>query len=174
MTDILVERQWPQPLTEHAMMAMFSAAESCLVIHRLAWCGSLLSADGLDLLCHFRGPDAESARIAMRQLGSPPGRVWTCCTHDAPGIVEADLATVQVVISHRFDAPTDVGMQMLEERSAGCSSVHRVRIVRRYLSLDGLRVDWLCQAPDAESVRLAQRHADLPPGRIWAVRRFAP
>jgi hypothetical protein len=76
MTDILVERHWPQPLTEAGMFAMMSAAEGCMGIHRITWQGSLLSADGRELLCHFRSPDAESVRIAMKQLGSPPGKVW--------------------------------------------------------------------------------------------------
>jgi hypothetical protein len=175
VNDILVERHWPQPLTEQAMVAMMALAENCLGIHRLRWRGSLLSADGLDLLCHFHGPDAESARIAMKQMGSPPGRVWTCRTEDAAGVEPADLAGVNVVVSHRFDTSADFGArQILDELDLGCGNLHRVRLVRSHLSLDGLRMDCLYQAPDAESVRLVQRQAGLPPDRIWAVRRYAP
>jgi hypothetical protein len=175
MNDILVERRWPQPLNEPSMMAMLAVADSCLGIHRLRWCGSLLSADGQHLLCHFRGPDAESVRIVMRQMGSPPGRTWTCRIQDAPGIGPDDLAAVNVVVEHRFDAPRDFGApEMLQMLGLGRPQPDRVRLVRSHLSLDGLRWDGLYQATDAETVRLALQRAGLAPAQIRAVRHFAP
>jgi hypothetical protein len=175
MTDILVERRWPQPLTEADMDAMMAAAEGCMGIHRITWHGSLLSSDGLELLCHFRGPDAESVRIAMQQLGSPPGKVWPCRTQDAPGSDAADLARVNVAVSQSFDAPVEFdSRQTLDGADVGCLQLHRVRIVRRYLSLDRLRMVSLYQAPDAGSVRLAQPQDGMTSGRVWAVRRYAP
>jgi hypothetical protein len=175
MNDILVERHWPQPLNEASMWAMLAVADGCLGIHRLVWCSSLLSADGLDLLCHFRGPDAESVRIVMRQMGSPPGRIWSCRIQDAPGVGPGDLAAVNVVVEHRFDAPRRFGApQMRQVPDLGRLQPDRVRLVRSHLSLDGLRVDDLYQAADAESVRLALQQAGLAPAHMRAVRRFAP
>lgn len=175
MNDILVERHWPQPLTEADMASMMVQGADCLSIHRVSWCASLLSTDGSELLCHFRSPDAESVRIAMRQMGSPPATLWTCQTQDAPGIGSGDLARINVAVSHSFDAPAEFGArQMLEDIDLGCFRLHRVRLVRSHLSMDRLRMLCLYQAPDAESVRLVQRRAGLPPDRIWAVRRYAP
>jgi Protein of unknown function (DUF4242) len=175
VNDILVERRWPHPLSESEMHSMMSMGEGCLRIHRVTFCGSLLSTDGMDLLCHFRSPDTESVRIAMRQLGSPPARIWACQTQDAPGIEPADLTHVNVAVSHEFDAPAEFGeRQMLEDVDVGCFRLHRVRLVRSQLSMDRLRMVCLYQAPDAESVRLVQRAAGLPPDRVWAVRRYAP
>ena len=175
MNDILVERHRSQPLTEQTLRAVQAEAGGCMAIHRITWCGSLLSVDGLDLLCHFRGPDAESMRIATRQLGFAPALAWPCQVRDEPGIEAADLAGVTVVVSHRFDTPAAFGAQaVMEESDKACFERHRVRLVRSYLSLDRRRMDCLCQAPDVVSVRLAHRQAGVSPGQVRAVRRYAP
>lgn len=174
MNDIFVERHWDQPQTEAGMQELMAAAESCLGIHRVRWCGSLLAADGRDLFCHFRGADAESVRIAMRQAGEPR-RIWACRVEDAADVVPADLDRANVVVVHDFDEPADFGARrLLDEVDMGCFRIHRVRLVRSYLSADRRRMACLYQAPDAESVRLAQREAGLPADRVWAVRRYAP
>ena len=175
MTDIFMERQWPQPLVEADMQAMMQTID-CLDVHRLQWCGSLLSADGCEMFCHFRGADAESLRIVMRGMPLPPGRIWACSVQDAvPAPSAAELAAANVLVGHQFDAPADHGArELVEDVDMGCFQIHRVRRLRSYLSYDRLRLFSLYQAPDAESVRVAQRQAGLPPDRVWAVRRYAP
>jgi hypothetical protein len=175
VNDYFVEQQWPQPRTEDHMRAMREGMAACLGIHRATWCGSLLSLDGCDMFCHFRAPDAESVRIATRPSGAQARRVWACTFQDAPGFQADDLARANVVVAHRFDAPADFGARALsDEVDMGCFKLHRVRLLRSYLAADRLRMVCLYQALDAESVRLAQRHADLPPDRVLAVRRYAP
>ena len=49
----------------------------------------------------------------------------------------------------------------------GCFQIHRVRLLRSYLSADRLRMICLYHAPDAESVRVAQRQSGLPADRAW-------
>jgi hypothetical protein len=135
----------------------------------------MLSSDGTDMFCHFRGPDAESVRIAMQQGGASPGRAWACHFQDAPGATPADLAAVNVLVGHSFDIPATFGDRHVSDAvDMGCFEVHRVRLVRSYLSTDRRRMFTLYRAPDAESVRLAQHAAGLPPDPLWAVRRFAP
>lgn len=175
MNDVFVERHLDQPLTEADMQALMAATDGCMGIHRVSWCGSLLAADRRDLFCHFRGPDAESVRIAMRQAGAPPGRIWACRVEDAADFGPGDLDRANVVVVHAFDEPADFGARrLLDEVDMGCFRIHRVRLVRSYLSADRRRMACLYQAPDAESVRLAQREAGLPADRAWAVRRYAP
>lgn len=175
MTDIFMERRWPQPVTEADMQAMV-ADVGCLSIHRLQWCASLLSADRLEMFCHFRGVDAESLRIAMRSMPMPPGRIWACSVEDAsPAPTPAELAGANVLVGHEFDAPADHHARELSDPvDMGCFPIYRVRRLRSYLSLDRRRLFSLYQAPDAESVRIAQRQAGLPADRVWAVRRYAP
>lgn len=175
MVDTFIERQWPQPLTEADMQRLLASTESCLRIHRVKWCGSVLSADQRELFCHFQGPDVESVRIAARQAGGPPARVWACTIQDAPRITEADLARTNVIVGHSFETPAEFGeRELMDEVDMGCFKLHRVRLLRSHLSLDRLRMFSLYEAPDAESVRIAQRMAGLPPDRVWGGTRFAP
>ena len=50
--------------------------------------------------------------------------------------------------------------------------LHRVTFLRTFFSLDCRRMLCLYQAPDAESVRLAQRQAGMPLERVWACRHY--
>lgn len=175
MTDILVERHWDEPLTDDDIQAMFEAAGGCLAAYRCDWHGSLLSADGHELFCHFTGPDAESVRIALNEAGSPRGRVWAGTVHDAPGFTGADLSRANVLVARRFAEPVVLDeIQALEDAGAGCLDAHRVRFIRTYFSKDRRRMMCLYQAPDAESVRIAQREAGMPVERVWAFRPYWP
>jgi len=175
MNDILVERRWESPLTMADMQAMIEDSAACLKNHRCTWECSLLSADARDLLCHFRAPDAESIRMALYEAGSPRGSVWAGTIHDAPDFTPDALASANVVVSRRFDEPVDFdAIQALEDAGKGCLETHRVHFIRTYFSRDRKRMVCLYRAPDAESVRIAQKEADMPVERVWAVRRFAP
>jgi hypothetical protein len=175
MTEVIVERQWDAPQTDADLQAMFERAEGCLARRRCDWHGSLLSADGRNLVCHFSGPDAESVRIALRQAGSHYREAWAGTLHDAPGFTAADLDRVNVLVARRFVEPADIdAIQALEDAGKGCLDVHRVRFVRTWFSRDRKRMICLYEAPDAESVRLAQREAKMPVERIWSVHRFIP
>lgn len=175
MTQVIVERQWDEPRTDADLQNMVDTTEGCLANHRCRWHGSLLSADARDLVCHFSGPDAESVRIALRQAGSIEMRAWASTIHDAPGFTNADLEKANVLVAREFDEPTDFdALQALEDAGKGCLDLHRVRFVRTYFSRDRKRMICLYEAPDAESVRIAQREATMPVDRIWSFRRFIP
>lgn len=175
MTDIFVERHWAQPLTTVDIQAMAESALGCMVAHRCDWRRSLLSADGHDLYCHFSAPDAESVRMALYEAGSARGAVWPGTLHDAPGFTEEALARTNVLVTRRFAEPAEFAdIQALEEKGAGCLENHRVRFVRTYFSRDRRRMMCLYEAPDAESVRIAQREAGMPVERVLAFRQFHP
>jgi hypothetical protein len=175
MSEILVERHWEKPLTDDDMLALFAAAGGCLAIHRCEWRGSLLSGDGRELFCHFTAPDAESVRIALHEAGSPRGSIWPGTIHDAPGSNQAELESANVVVTRRFDEPVALAdIQTIEDAGAGCLENHRVRFVRTYFSTDRRRMMCLYRAPDAESVRIAQREAGMPVERVWSFRQFRP
>ena len=78
-----------------------------------------------------------------------------------------------VVVERSFDAPQAFERaHALEEAKAWCLEQHRVRWVRSYLSSDGRRMLCLYRAPDAESVRLAQREASLDFDVLWSCERI--
>jgi hypothetical protein len=175
MTEVIVERNWDRPRTDSDLMDMVESSVGCLARHRSAWHLSLLSADRRDLVCHFSGPDAESVRIALRQAGSTDLYAWAATIHDAPGFVDADLDSANVVVARAFDDPVDFeAIQAREDAGKGCLDVHRVRFVRTYFSRDRKRMMCLYAAPDSESVRIAQREAGMPVERVWTFQHFTP
>ena len=175
MTEVIVERNWEQPRTDAELLEMVENSAGCLARHRSDWHGSLLSADRRDLVCHFSGPDAESVRIALRQAGSADFRAWAATIHDAPGFSGADLDSANVLVARSFMEPADFdAIQALEDAGKGCLDVHRVRFVRTYFSRDRKRMICLYEAPDAESVRMAQREAQMPVERVWPFQRLTP
>lgn len=173
MTEVFLERHWEKPLTAADIQTLIETSGGCLVAHRCDWRGSLLSADGHELVCHFSAPDLESVRIAMHDAGSPRGSVWAGTIHDAPGLTDAALTQANVLVTRRFAEPAVFAeIQALEEAGAGCLDTHRVCFVRTYFSADRRRMICLYRAPDAESVRIAQREAGMPVERVWAFQRF--
>jgi hypothetical protein len=73
-----------------------------------------------------------------------------------------------VVVERVFDEPVDFDeVQALEDRNAWCLELHRIRFLRTYFSSDRRRMICVYEAPDAESVRLANRQAGMPFERVW-------
>lgn len=175
MIDIFLEQRLDRPVESALVRPLTLAAQGCFDRHRIAWQGSLLARDGRRLLCHFRAPDLESARLGLRRAGADIRSLWAGTLHDAPGLDAAALAGANVVVERRFAAPVSVAaIQALEDAGAACLQHHRVRFLRTLCALDGRRMHCLYLAPDAESVRLAQHQAGMPVTRIWACRRIVP
>jgi len=175
MTEILVERHWDDALTEADLMTAFGNAAVCLNIHRVDWSGSLLSADGHDLFCHFSAADAESVRIALQQSGSPRGLVWAGTVHDAPDFAPETLAAANIVAFWSFDTPAAPDqVQAIEVAGAPALLAYGVRHVRTYISADCLRAAGLYQASGVEAVSRALADAKRQPERVWAFRQFRP
>ncbi len=172
MPDLFLEREFEQPL--HAATVRAASADlkehGCLQLHRVEWMGSLLSEDGHRMVCRFRAPDAESLRIVLRTVGvTDMGRLWAGTLHEWPSLTEAEGASANMLVRRRFAQPVSVEqIQALEDAGAGCLEAHRVKFIRTYFSTDGKRVICLYRAPDAESVRQAQRQANMPVEDAWA------
>jgi hypothetical protein len=76
-----------------------------------------------------------------------------------------------VVVERSFAEPVPFEeVQALEDAGAGCLEAHGVRFLRTYFSRDRRRMICLYEAPDAESVRLAEGKAGVPFERAWASR----
>jgi hypothetical protein len=175
MTDVIVERTWPVPVTPAELPGLFAEASPCLDAHRVGWRGSLLASDGRSLVCHFVAPDLESVRIVMRQTGSPPGEVWTTTLHEAPGLDPAARGRANVLVTRRFAQPARLeDLQALEDEGAACLQRQRVRFVRTLFASDRRRMICLYEAPDAESVRIAQREAGMPFEQVRAFHGLFP
>jgi hypothetical protein len=112
---------------------------------------------------------AECVRLALRQAGADPGQVWPGTVHIGAGEEEPN-----VVVVRQFEAPESLDdLQAIEDAGATCLEMHGVTFVRTFFSLDRQRMLCLYRAPDAESVRIAQRQAKMPLDSVWSCR-FLP
>lgn len=172
MIDVFLERSFKRPLETAFVMTVTLAAQGCFDLHRVAWQGSLLAKDGRRLLCHFRAPDAESARTGLRQAGADVTSLWPGSVHEAPGEVPT---SANVLVERTFDEPVTIErIQAIEDAGSACLQNYRVHFVRTFFSRSGRRMICLYRAPDAESVRLAQHQSGMPVTRVWACQRIAP
>jgi hypothetical protein len=73
-----------------------------------------------------------------------------------------------VIVEREFEVPQDFAeIQAAEDRHGWCLEARGVVFVRSYFSRDHRRMICLYEAPDAESVREAQREAGLPFSAVW-------
>jgi hypothetical protein len=147
---------------------MVMAGGSCFGLYKVGWNGSFLAAGGGRMVCWFAAPDTESARLALRTIGADARVIWPGTVHDGP-----QPATPNVLVERRFAAPVTLGeIHAIEEAGAGCLETHRVKHAKTFFSRDRQRMLCLYEAPDAESVRVAQREAGMPVEQVWAFRRI--
>jgi len=175
MTEVFLERSFDIPVSFPEALQMLQSGQACLGLHRVDWRVSLLSADGRQMICRFSGPDAESVRIALRQAEADSGITWPGTVHDAPGLTPADLDAANVLVTRAFDLPVALEeVQSIEDAGAWCLETHNVTFVRTFFSMDRRRMVCIYRAPDAESVRLAQRQAGMPVDRVWGFKPVCP
>jgi hypothetical protein len=173
MTDVLVERKYPEPLTDEVLQRNLENALACLDLHYVDWLHSFMSPDRRELVCHFRARDAESVRLALQQAGAQRGLVWSGTVHDAAGSTE--LLDGGILVCRRVAAPArfdETGAAGSDE--ALCLSNHRVTLLRCYVSKDRRRMIGVYRAPDAESVRRALRDDSAPFESVWPCRHMRP
>ncbi len=175
MSDVFLLRHFDEPIPLPDLQAKADAAMGCFPLYRVTWQQSFFSTDEQNLLCHFRGPDAESIRTALRNGDADMRIHFPGTIHNAPGRSEADILGANVVVHRSFDEPADLdALQAQEDVSLHCLENHRVTFMRTFLSTDRRRMACLYKAPDAESVRIAQREAGMPVDNVWSFQRLTP
>ena len=175
MTELFLERSFNPPIQPADVVALALEAGSCFNTHRVEWNVSLLSKNGQKMFCWFSAPDMESARIAMRQSDIDARVLWSGSVHDKPGLTKDGLAAANVLVERRFDnSVTLQEIQEIEDAGIWCLETRDVSFVRTFFSADQKRMICLYRAPDAESVRLAQRQAGVPFDQAWAFQAVDP
>jgi Nickel responsive protein SCO4226-like len=169
-THTFLERKFDEAYTPADIYAGANESVQCFDLHRVNWHGSFLNADGRSMVCWFSAVDAESIRIALRQSDVDIRRLWRGTVHVAP-----QAAAPNVVVERTFDSPVEfAAIAAKATAGAGCFELHRVKHARSFFALDRKRMLCFYAAPDAESVRIAQREADMPVDRVWAFSTITP
>jgi hypothetical protein len=173
MVELFLERDFNPPVRPADVRQW--ADMGCLNLYRVEWRGSLLSFDGRKLVCHFRAADAESVRLALRSGGADIVRLWAGSIHDAPHAAALAADAANVLVRRSFEQPvTFEAIQAREDAGAWCLEARQVKFVRTWFSRDRRRMVCLYHAPDADSVRDAQRNASMPMDDVWAYSAILP
>lgn len=170
MTEtIIVERTFEAPTTMAELQAREDAVAWCLAQHGVRAVASLVALDGRAAVCVYEAPDAEAVRATQRQGGLPFDHVW-------PAVRRGTLAARagNLIVAQR-ELPAPVTMELVETVLAThghCLELHRAELLASHLAHDGLRMVCVFDAPDAESVRIANRQLPMPVTRLWPARLF--
>lgn len=165
MSDVFYIRPIAPPLTPEDVLRMSVESGGCFDLHRVAWACSFLATDGGRMLCWFRAPDAESARMALRQLKSDMRGVWPGTPVPVGDSSAGELPRGNLLAEIRFDTPLSGGASEAAERLG--HRMLRDSVSLGFLSNDGSRMACVLHAPDAGVVRPALAAAALPASSIW-------
>ncbi|MGD2128207.1 MAG: DUF4242 domain-containing protein [Lysobacterales bacterium] len=75
-SNVVVTRSWPWPVELADIQAVEDAGAWCLEAHNVQFVRTFFAADRRRMACLYRGPDAESVRLAQARAGMPVERVW--------------------------------------------------------------------------------------------------
>jgi hypothetical protein len=178
MSDIVLIRRFDNPIGSDYLDAASVALGWCRNLYGVTPRLHFLAHDGLRCACIFGAPDAEAVRNVLRAGSrSEPEALWACTIRpgaddDGHGDPVAGHATrALVVVERSFEHPAVLDdLLALKDRNIPCFHLHDVRFARSYFSIDRRRTVCLYVAPDAESVRHANRLAGLPFDRVWSAR----
>lgn len=170
MTDIFLIRTFTPPLTLVDVGMMFTESSGCMELYNISWKESYLKDDGRRMLCRFSAPDTDSLRMMLSRVNSSYEAIWPGTVHEAVASRHAN-----VVVERSFNQSTSVAaLQRIENEGAWCLEMYNVNFIRTYFSADQKQMLCLYRAPDAESVRQAQRKAKMPLTRVWSGRHLTP
>ncbi len=142
LVDVFVQRR-SDPADSHGREHPDSTRlEPCLDLHGVLRERSYLARDGQRILCHFRAPDAESLRVALRAAGIDYDALWAGAVSNLPGTAE-----IVLVVERVSERP----LSREQERACRAWMTRRLQELgaepaRVLLSSCRKRVLWLCRA----------------------------
>jgi hypothetical protein len=168
MEHVVAERVFDDPMTPDRLHALAGEDTWCLEQNRVKPVRTYLSGDGHKMVCLFEAPDAEAVRRVNQQAQVPAVRVWTASIH-GPAADAWDGTSPLVLVERSFAEPVRFEeLVTREEGGAWCLEANRVRPLRSYVSSNRQRMICLYAAPDAESVRRAQKQIGMPVDEVWS------
>jgi len=152
LVDVFVQRSFGAVETCDREGPESPGLEPCLDLHGIIRERSYLARDGRRVLCHFRAPDAESLRMALRVAGVNYDALWTGVVRDIPGAADFVL-----VLERAFDR----AVSLEQERHCRARTARRllelgVEPARVLLSRCRKRLLWLCRATTPDTARAAE------------------
>lgn len=165
MSTVVVERSFAEPVAFEDIQALEDRGGWCLEAHGVRFLKTYFSRDRRRMICLYEAPDAESVRLAEQKAGVPFESAWaTQVIHHAEPEPRGDAIVVERLLPQPFD---EAAIRDAVAGGAWCLQQYGCRIVWTYLSGDGRRCLCVFGAPDAESVRQAQKRMGMPYEAAW-------
>ncbi len=161
MTDVFYLRPMEPPATGEQVLAMAGEAGGCFDMHQVDWKYSYLSPEGDRMLCWYRAPDAESARNALRQLGSDLHAVWPGTLLDE---IEAHTAARRTSLLAEFAV---VEGQTVDKLYATLAENLGETLLGGFSASNGKQVVCLLSGDDIAEASAALNAAATGLSRIW-------
>lgn len=166
MSDIFYLRPIDPPMTPEVVLDSVKYAGGCFDLHRVDWMHSFLAVDGRRMLCWYRAPDAESARIALRELEADmsavwPGRVVGGVEPDDERVSEIGLLA-EMALDGASPRNDDELLGTLERAVSGSAELAFGFIANR-----ADRAVFLLRGASAETVRAALGDAGFADASAW-------
>ena len=163
LVDVFVQRSFSTANVSELERPDGPRVESCLSLHGILRERSYLARDGSRILCHFRSPDAESLRLALRGCGVMYDALWTGIVTNTPGAANSVLAVERV-----FETP----ISKEQERDCRASTARRlhdlgVEPARVWLSRCRRRLLWLCRARTPDAIAAAETELAGHGFEVW-------
>ena len=174
MATIVVEQEFRCPGSIDDVRRIMQATERCRGLNSVTALRHYLSADGRRLIGLFDAPDAEAVRRAMRSGNAgEPQSIWAATSYATLGGAGASPSSAGrsrslVVVERTYDVPTPFEQVLpSKEILRLCFELRGVNHMASYVAQDQMRIICIDEAPDAETVRVANRHAGMHFDVAW-------
>lgn len=169
MSDVFYLRAMDPPASREAVLESRDYAGGCFDLHRVDWVHSFLAVDGGRMLCWYLAPDAESARLALRELGSDMSAVWPGRVLGGVEARDAAVSQVDVVAEVPLGESHEGDDEELLRRLASANSGDGTATFRfAFVANRRDRMVSLFRAGDTETARSALENAGFPAETVWS------
>ncbi len=175
MSDVFYLRDIDPPIQPSSLRDMVQYAGGCFRMHGVDWFQSFLAKSGNRMLCWYRARDAESARIALRQLGSDMNAVWAATVIGGEGKNAPTIGSANVLAEFQFQQPLENAEKLLSSAiPAGLSPRPDVCLVRGFIDNSRTRMVCVFAAKNAETVQSTLAAAGLSAAAVWPCTAVTP
>lgn len=165
MSDVMYIRPVEGVIADD-VASMMQSSSGCFTMYRVHWRASFVATNGERMCCWYRAPDAEYARLALKQLGSDLNAVWPGTAPEAADDSALSLsnAVVETTIEGEHQVP-----QILASITA-----QRAQVIEHFISSDKTRL-FLFVLIEESVTGGALSIKELPAGSVcWGCRIVVP
>jgi len=173
MSDIFYLRPIDPPVFSEDLAGMLESAGGCLDMHRVYWKKSFLAEGGQQLLCWYQAPDAESARIALRTLGSDMNAIWPGDLVDLPHMEDPDLDSCNIFLRLSIEGSPSAD-SMWNSISQLVENTNDIDLLQGINLVGAQSLICLLKAAEPASVKAVFEDCGLSPTEWWPCKPIGP